>query len=436
MAALAAACGGPAATDPLDGAWEATTRSDESGVDRSVFVLEHGFLGSRRGGVVSFHNDVRLKDLAITEVRFNSPEVHLAMKATGVRFKGRLDQPAGTIVGELTYRDGSSRSLTLTRIPDRELTRPFVPAGFEVPNVLETPSFRLRKLTEADAEKDYEAVMSSVDHIRATLPPGNWPWPGYTLRQNRRALTRHEREFDRREAFAYTVVTPDEREVLGCVYINPYPYGRADAAVFLWVTTESVAAGVEPVVFSTVRAWLTDAWPFRSVVFPGRMPPRREEAPIGTETTRWVPRSPLHHCHLREIPASRRLICSLNTGSSRSSLRPRLSHRVTEFFPLQRRSAMSQALNPYRETASSENSIGAWHLYAPVPGTFMLPSPFGICTRRTGGAKYVPDLKRSRRDLRFESRSSAYSAAATSSAPAAPSLRVCRYASYIHATSM
>jgi hypothetical protein len=80
-----------------------------------------------------------------------------------------------------------------------------------------------------------------------------------------------------------------------------------------------------------------------------------------------VPRSPLEGCHvphctivlfhLLEISASRRLICSLNTGSSRSSRRPRLSHRVTEFLPLQRMAAMSKALNPYRETASSEDSI-------------------------------------------------------------------------------
>jgi len=35
----------------------------------------------------------------------------------------------------------------------------------------------------------------------------------------------------------------------------------------------------------------------------------------------------------------------------------------------------------------------------PVPiGRVLLPFLVGICTRRTGGAKYVPDLKRSRRD--------------------------------------
>ena len=57
-------------------------------------------------------------------------------------------------------------------------------------------------------------------------------------------------------------------------------------------------------------------------------------------------------------------------------------------------------------------------------------------TRRTGGAWYVPDLKRSSSDWRFSSRFAAYSVAVWPSTPGAPSLRVRRYASCNQSRSM
>src|SRR6266498_6065759 len=69
-------------------------------------------------------------------------------------------------------------------------------------------------------------------------------------------------------------------------------------------------------------------------------------------------------------------------------------------------------------------------------GRLFVPSPFGMCTRRTGGAQYVPDLNRSRSDARFSSRFFAYSSAVTSSTPVAPSFRVLRYASSRNCKSM
>ncbi len=66
---------------------------------------------------------------------------------------------------------------------------------------------------------------------------------------------------------------------------------------------------------------------------------------------------------------------------------------------------------------------------------FALPG-LGMCIRRTAGARYRPDLNRSSRLARFASNSASYCAAVTPSIPAAPSLRVRRYASRNHATSM
>lgn len=41
---------------------------------------------------------------------------------------------------------------------------PFVPREYGVPESLEVDEFRLRMLTVNDVVKDYDAVMSSVDH--------------------------------------------------------------------------------------------------------------------------------------------------------------------------------------------------------------------------------------------------------------------------------
>src|SRR5436190_9073162 len=61
---------------------------------------------------------------------------------------------------------------------------------------------------------------------------------------------------------------------------------------------------------------------------------------------------------------------------------------------------------------------------------------FGMCTRRTGGARYCPVFARASSDSSRCSSPSAYSRALCPSIPLAPSLRVRRYASCNHSTSM
>jgi hypothetical protein len=52
---------------------------------------------------------------------------------------------------------------------------PFVDEDFVVPDNLETDEFRLRMLTVNDVVKDYDAVMSSVDHLSKVWPGSGWP---------------------------------------------------------------------------------------------------------------------------------------------------------------------------------------------------------------------------------------------------------------------
>ena len=146
---------------------------------------------------------------------------------------------------------------------------PFVPAEFTIPEKLETKEFRLRMLTVNDVVKDYDAVMTSVEHLKTVWSGGGWP-EGLTFEQDLIDLGWHQKEFQRRRSFAYTVVTPSESLVTGCVYINPTRKRGYDAVVYLWARQSELASGLETRLYAAVREWIAKEWPFKKVAFPGR----------------------------------------------------------------------------------------------------------------------------------------------------------------------
>jgi hypothetical protein len=124
-------------------------------------------------------------------------------------------------------------------------------------------------LSVDDVEKDYEAVIESRELLHSMFG-GGWPREGFTLKENLDDLERHQQEFLNREAFAYTVVSRDESRVLGCVYINPARKVGIDAEVHMWVRQSEYDQGLDPILFQTVKEWLSSVWPFKSVAYPGR----------------------------------------------------------------------------------------------------------------------------------------------------------------------
>ena len=115
-----------------------------------------------------------------------------------------------------------------------------------------------------------DAVMTSVKHLRTVWPGGSWPPDGLTFEQDLIDLGWHQKEFQRRTSFAYTVVTPSESKVTGCVYINPTRKRGYDAEVYLWARQSELESGLESRLLSTVQDWLAKEWPFKKVAFPGR----------------------------------------------------------------------------------------------------------------------------------------------------------------------
>lgn len=136
----------------------------------------------------------------------------------------------------------------------------FVPPDFVVPRELHGPGFHLEPLGPEHNQRDHEAWMSSMDHIRSTpgMEASDWPAP-MTLDENMEDMKMHAKEFDERKSFTYSVL--DGAEVIGCVYI--YPSSDHDAHVRSWVRESR--AEMDPIVRHEVRRWLNDNWPFETI---------------------------------------------------------------------------------------------------------------------------------------------------------------------------
>lgn len=146
-----------------------------------------------------------------------------------------------------------------------------VPDSFKVPEKLGTSDFIIRKLRFSDTKLDYQAVMSSIDIIKKTRG-GTWPDSSLTFMDDQIDLGWHQREFENRTSFAYTVMLPDESKCLGCLYL--YPPGHrsefskdADVDVSFWVTQEAYSRGLYKILYKVLDKWLKSTWPFKKIIY-------------------------------------------------------------------------------------------------------------------------------------------------------------------------
>lgn len=155
---------------------------------------------------------------------------------------------------------------------------PFVPDAFVPPRSLVTADFVLEPLGPPHNESDLAAWSSSIEHIRSTpsYPDGTWPpIEGMSLAENLSDLTRHAADFEARKGFTFTVLDPDDRHVIGCVYLYPPSRGFGDVSVQSWVSAER--AELDAPLANAVAAWLTAAWPWREPDRYGRPAPATDE---------------------------------------------------------------------------------------------------------------------------------------------------------------
>jgi hypothetical protein len=142
--------------------------------------------------------------------------------------------------------------------------------GFVPPGYLETPRVHLEPLGPRHAELDHAAFMANREYLRRTLHWGEWPREDMTVEENEADLQRHWTQFALREAYAYTVLSPDRTRCLGCVYLEPerIEFG-ADPSVLLayWVRESELAGDLDRHLIGSMLEWLVSEWPFKTVFF-------------------------------------------------------------------------------------------------------------------------------------------------------------------------
>lgn len=147
----------------------------------------------------------------------------------------------------------------------------FVAADFAVPTLVETPGFKLVPLGPALVDIDFAAYMSSIEHLQQTFTRSKgWPRSDITAAEAMTDMETEEGRFQRRESFAYAVVTPDGSRERGCVYVYPSTVAGHDAVVHLWVTKAEYDAGFDQELYAWTQQWVAQAWPFKAVAYPGR----------------------------------------------------------------------------------------------------------------------------------------------------------------------
>ena len=86
----------------------------------------------------------------------------------------------------------------------------FVPAGFDVPVLAEGDGFKLVPLGPELVKVDYDAYMSSIEHLQQTFTRSTgWPHEGLTDEDAMQDMLTEQARFEGRESFAYGVLTPD-----------------------------------------------------------------------------------------------------------------------------------------------------------------------------------------------------------------------------------
>lgn len=150
------------------------------------------------------------------------------------------------------------------------MEHPFVPPDFEAPLSYTGDGFHLEPLGAEHNERDHEAWMSSIDHIRRT--PGFSPeeepgWPEtMTLERNLEDLVRHAKDFHERKGFTYSIL--EGEDVIGCIYIYPSRDQARGAEISSWVRESR--AELDAPVREELAGWIDEGWPFANPHYAGR----------------------------------------------------------------------------------------------------------------------------------------------------------------------
>ena len=157
----------------------------------------------------------------------------------------------------------------------------FYPPNAPVPELLKTSEFTLRPLTPAHVKLDHAALMTSKQMLRlwSGNPHDGWPSDNFSVDENMADMEWHYGDHLARTAFTFTVLTPAEDEVLGCIYIVPFEPLMGDnphladlitddcALVRFWVVEPRLADGLDARLLREMLEWFESEWAFARIFF-------------------------------------------------------------------------------------------------------------------------------------------------------------------------
>jgi hypothetical protein len=130
-------------------------------------------------------------------------------------------------------------------------------------------TFKLVKLAPSVASQDYEVVMRNQVRLRAFFKGiMDWPKTLMTLADNIESLAHHQREFEQREAFAFSVFKVSSGLCIGSVYIDPSRSIEYDCELYFWLDEKELR--LEQQLATTVCGWLRQAWGLSRIALVGR----------------------------------------------------------------------------------------------------------------------------------------------------------------------
>lgn len=97
-----------------------------------------------------------------------------------------------------------------------------------------------------------------------------WPSKKLTFEQDLIDLGWHQKEYQKKSSFAYTVVSLDESICLGCMYIFPPTKKGFECEVYMWVRESEYKKGLDDILYASVKNWISEKWQFKKVAYPGR----------------------------------------------------------------------------------------------------------------------------------------------------------------------
>lgn len=148
-----------------------------------------------------------------------------------------------------------------------------------IPENLTTEYCHIRPLLATDVELDFAAVVTSRDYLH-TWSQDEWPAENFSLEDNLKDLVEHEQEHIARIALTFTILTRDQQECLGCIYLKPVLWTLRDNEVVagaettpsdtagkfaFWVVPDAMQSGMDKTLLNDLFKWFRTEWRMESV---------------------------------------------------------------------------------------------------------------------------------------------------------------------------